>query len=86
VFGGASTIRVDALDLTGPMVVGQVTGRVGDGSPGADVSRAPLDLQVDIELKDDMVRSSLRNAGIRLDREGKATFRVGGNVSSPKVK
>lgn len=86
VFGGESTVRIDALEVTGPVVDGQVTGRIGDGSPDSDLSRAPLDLSVEIAVKEKMVRSSLRGAGVRLDRDGRGSFRVGGNVSSPRVK
>lgn len=85
VFGGESSIRIDTLDVRGPMLDGSVTGRVGDGSPGANLARAPLDLAVAIDVKEKMIRSSLRDLGVRLDRDGKASFNVGGNVSSPRV-
>ncbi|MGH0034846.1 MAG: type II secretion system protein GspN [Myxococcota bacterium] len=85
-FGGESTIRVDLLEVLGPMLDAQVTGRVGDGSPNAQLSRAPLDLQVDLQVKGKAAQSTVRNAGVRLDRDGKASMKVGGNLSSPRVR
>jgi len=84
-FGDGSTLRVDSIDVNGPMLDAHASGTAGDGTPGARLEDAALDLSVDLEVKGSMVRSALRNAGVRLDREGKASFKVGGRLGSPRV-
>ncbi len=86
VFGGESKLRSEGIQVTGPMLDATASGRLGDGNPGARWSRAQLELEVELQVKEPVARSALRGAGVRLERDGTATFEIGGTLSSPQIR
>ncbi len=84
-FGGDAYLTVESMTLSGPMVSGTATGRIGD--PGRrGFTQAPLTLQVELEVEGAAVRGALQDAGVRLDRDGRTRFDVSGSMANPRVR
>jgi type II secretion system protein N len=81
-FGDDAFVAIQRFELEGPMVSGAITGSV---LRAARFEQAPLRLEANLETKAN-VRSAMKGAGIRLDRNGTAKLRITGTVSKPKVR
>lgn len=81
-FGDDAFVAIQRFDLEGPMVSGAITGSV---LRAARFEQAPLRLEANLETKAN-VRSAMKGAGIRLDRNGTAKVRITGTVSQPNVR
>jgi hypothetical protein len=64
------------------MVSGDVTGKV---LQAASFMEAQLRLEAEIKAESS-IRSAMRSSGLRLDRSGKAKFRITGTVAQPNVR
>lgn len=80
---GDDLVRVNGLQLDGPLVSGTGSGRVGRAP---DPVRAPLDLALEIRARDPSVQGFLRSSGARTGRDGTASFRVTGTLGDPVVR
>jgi type II secretion system protein N len=81
-FGDETYLSVDRLELEGPILTARVSGALGEGGRGG-IRSAPLDLQVEVDVKGSAIRTTLRGLGVRLDRDGTASFGVAGTLSNP---
>jgi len=81
--GGEQRLRVERLVLDGPMLAAQCEGSVG-ASPALE--SAPLDLRVQVEVREPSVRGMVEQWGVRLDREGRGEARIAGSVGEPEVR
>ena len=80
--GGETLARIDAFEMTGPLL--QVTAKGTLGQAPA-TTLAPLALEAQIEVRDANARSLLQAQGIRLGADGKASFSLGGTLGDPQV-
>jgi type II secretion system protein N len=76
----AGVVQVRDVNLAGPMVALRASGRVGASHVP---ERAPLELDVDLEVADPNLRPAVASAGIPLDGQGRARLKVGGTLGSP---
>jgi type II secretion system protein N len=81
-FGGEAYMAVKRLDLEGPLVSAGVTGNV---LQAASLSEAPLRLEAEVKTASSL-RSTLRKAGLRVDRNGKTKIRITGTIAQPNVR
>jgi type II secretion system protein N len=81
-FGDEAYLAVKRLDLAGPMLDAGLTGNV---LRAASFDQAPLRLEAQFEA-DPSLRSAMKNAGLRVDRNGKAKLRITGTVARPNVR
>jgi len=82
IFGDDAYVEVKRLDLDGPLLSADVTGKV---LQAASFSEAPLRLEVEIEAMP-TISAAIRSAGVRVDRNGKVKTRITGTVAQPKVR
>ncbi len=75
-------LDVHQFALDGPILSSRVTGHIEAGRG----NNQPLDLAVGIEIKTPPMQAMLRGFGVALDGEGRADFKVGGTVASPKMR
>jgi hypothetical protein len=78
---GADGVRLERLDLEGPMLSAAADGRLGPGDP----ARAPVDVALTVRRADANVRQLLGQMGIPLGANGDARLRIEGTLSSPIV-
>jgi type II secretion system protein N len=83
VLGAAGDVQVRDVALAGPMVALRASGNVG---PVANPARAPLALEVDLEVADPNLRPVVSSVGIPLDGEGRARLNVGGTLAAPLLR
>jgi type II secretion system protein N len=76
-------LRIDDLQLTGPLLSLDATGTVG---LGPDPATAPLDLQVSLRGVDRALARPLSALGIRLAADGSGRVRLGGTLGAPAVR
>jgi type II secretion system protein N len=80
-FGGGGVVQLVSASLEGPMLEGSAKGQIG-----TEASSSPLDLEMDLRSADPGVRAWLTPLGVRLDREGRARFHLGGTLVAPEVR
>jgi len=81
-FGDDAFVTVKRLELKGPLVNAGVTGNV---LQAASLAAAPLRLEIDIDAEPGLV-PAIRQAGLRIDRNGRAKARVTGTVGQPRIR
>ena len=80
--GGDALVDVRSLELDGPMVFAEVSGTVLRAPrPGTE----RLDLDIALEIKSPPLQMILRQAGVRLNGQGRSSFNLGGTISNPRV-
>lgn len=79
--GGELTAEILSLTIRSPLGSGNVTGTVGRA---AAAGSAPLDLKIEIAASED-IRSLLKGQGVRLDKDGQISLKVGGTVGNPRA-
>jgi len=77
------SFEVEDVVLDGPMVSARLS---GGGAAASSLSRAPLDLDLHLEVRDRNLRPALQNAGLRLRPDGTMDVKVRGTVASPLVR
>lgn len=82
VLGGETLAKIDAFELTGPLIQVWAKGTLGQ-APAATLAQLALEAQ--IEVRDANVRSMLQGQGVRLGADGKASLSVGGTLGDPQV-
>lgn len=80
--GGDHTAEIVALELTSPMGTGSATGTIGRARV---LERAPLQLQVDIQVAKNMI-GVLRSQRVKVGNDGRITLTVRGTPSRPVVR
>jgi type II secretion system protein N len=83
VLGQAGDLQVRDVALAGPMVALRASGSVGAVTNPA---RAPLALEVDLEVADPNLRPVVASVGIPLDGQGRARLNVGGTLAAPLLR
>jgi type II secretion system protein N len=83
VLGQTGDLEVRDVALAGPMVALRASGSVG---AAANPGRAPLALEVDLEVADPNLRPMVASVGIPLDGQGRARLNVGGTLASPALR
>jgi type II secretion system protein N len=81
-FGGEAFISIERLELDGPMLTASLTGKV---LQAASFAQAPMRLEAELTAEPNL-RPAFKNAGVRVDREGKSKVRITGTVESPMVR
>jgi len=81
-FGDDAYVTVKRLELKGPLLNAGVTGNV---LQAASFAAAPLRLEIDINAQPGLV-PVIRQAGLRIDRNGVTKARVTGTVGQPKIR
>jgi len=81
--GGEQRAEVRTFSLEGPMLAVRGDGTVGaSGRPEA----APLDLRVQLEVREPGLRQTGERLGVALDAQGHGEVRIGGTVGQPVVR
>jgi type II secretion system protein N len=83
VFGGDNFVEVVELSLDGPVVSASAEGTVGES---ARFGNAPLDLGVDLRIKNPGLVMMVQGFGLQLDGDGRASFDVGGTPTNPRTR
>jgi type II secretion system protein N len=81
VLGGDAAVRIESLVIESSLGQGTIGGSVGHAAGGKG---APLDIQVEIAAAP-AVQSVLRSQGVKLAKDGSATFRIAGTTGQPRV-
>jgi len=81
-FGDDAYMAVKRLAMEGPLVSGEMKGKL---LQAASFMQCPLRLEGEIKAESS-IRSAMRSSGLRLDRSGKAKFRITGTVAQPNVR
>ncbi len=81
--GGEALARIDSFALEGPLFGAAVSGSIGQA---ADPTKAPLDLQIGIDVREPGMRSMAKQFGLTLDEDGHADLDVSGTVSKPRLR
>lgn len=78
--GGQALVELREVLLDGPIVAADIEGVVlpspATGDPG-------LDMDIIVEVKSAPLKAMMRGMGMRLDRSGLASFKLGGTLSRP---
>ncbi len=82
VFGDDTLATLESFVLEGPMIAGRASGSLGT-SPMA--ARAPLQLELELEVRDPNFRSLVEQQGLALDADGRGQLRVGGTLGAPEA-
>ena len=82
IFGDEAYVAIERLDLEGPLLSAGVTGNV---LHAATFSAAPLRLEAEIAASPS-AQGPIQKAGMRMDRDGKAKFRITGTIGQPNVR
>jgi len=82
ILGGENILAIERLELDGPMLTASLTGQV---LQAASFAEAPMRLEVELTAEPNL-RPAIKNAGVRIDREGKSKVRITGTVESPMVR
>jgi type II secretion system protein N len=77
--GGEATAEILSLTIQSPMGSGSITGTIG---PSPVLSRAPLDLSLEITAADG-IRGAIEAQGVRFGQDGTISLKVGGTVTRP---
>jgi type II secretion system protein N len=80
--GGEVLARLSQVSFDGPMLALQGSGTLG---AAADPMDAPLDLALELEVREPAARPALQSLGFRLGRDGKGKARLGGTLGAPEV-
>ena len=80
--GDGAFVEVESFETQSPLFSAQASGTIATAPSFAN---APLDLQVELQI-DPSFRGALRGAGIRISRDGKATFHIRGTPTKPVVR
>jgi type II secretion system protein N len=81
--GGELLAKLSDVSFQGPMLAIEGGGTVG---AAADLADAPLDLKLEVEVREPAARPALQSLGFRLDRDGKGSAVVGGTLGAPEVR
>jgi type II secretion system protein N len=80
--GAGHALEVKELEASSPLFAASARGRIG---PGDSPREAPIDLELRIDVQPGL-RPALESAGLRLERDGSATFRVEGTAAAPRLR
>jgi type II secretion system protein N len=80
VLGGDKLALIERLDLEGPLLAVLLSGDVGRA---AVAGQEPLDIAIDITVREAGLQQMARNLGLPLDDQGRARLDVGGTLSTP---
>ena len=78
--GGQALVELKEVLLDGPIIAADIEGVV---LPGAGNRDPALDMDVIIEVKSAPLKAMMRGMGLRLDRSGLTSFKLGGTLSRP---
>ncbi len=81
--GGGAIVAVHNFDLEGPALSASVTGSV---LRGREPGEPQLDLAVEIEIKNPLLRAAVQGVGVRVDGRGRSAFSVRGTPSAPRMR
>ena len=81
---------IETLHLVGPLAEVVVSGEIGQASSrgarsGGESGNAPLDILIELTIREAGLRQMARNLGLNLDSEGRARLEIGGTLSSPEM-
>jgi|GEM_PF-938145 len=76
-------VEIEEAQLEGPMLAGEAHGAL---RAAPHLALAPLELEVDVVVRDAALRSWLIPLGVALDAEGRGTLRLSGTLSEPLVR
>jgi len=82
VLGGDTLARLESFVLEGPMIAGSAIGSLGSS---AQLVRAALQLDLDLEVRDPNIRPLVEQQGLTLGADGRAHLEVGGTLGAPAV-
>jgi len=81
--GGETWLALEDIELKGPIISARAEGTVD--RPGGN--RSPLlDLDVQLEIANPGFRMALSGLGLRVDRDGRAAFNLGGTLENPVLR
>lgn len=83
IFGGENFVEITELALDGPIVSATAEGTVGQSR---QLGSAPLDLGVDLEIKNPGLVMMIQGFGLQLDGDGRASFDISGTPSNPRTR
>ena len=78
--GGQALVELKEVLLDGPIIAADVEGVILPGPGNSDPS---LDMDVIVEVKSAPLKAMMRGMGLRLDRSGLTSFKLGGTLSRP---
>jgi type II secretion system protein N len=81
VLGGETLADIKDIQLDGSVIAAQLSGQV---EPTSRRGQNPIKMNIDLQIKDPGMQNMLRSMGVRLDDQGRAVFRLGGSLQSPK--
>jgi type II secretion system protein N len=83
ILGGDNFVEVVELSLDGPVVSANAEGTVG---ASARFGSAPLDMGVDLQIKNPGLVMMVQGFGLQLDSDGRASFDVSGTPTNPRTR
>ena len=75
-------LTIESAELAGPMISGSASGQIARGSGGP----GEIDLELELAVVDLNLQPLLRDLGVRLDGDGRATARLGGTLARPALR
>ena len=82
VLGGDHLAEIESLELIGPLLQVQVSGEIGHAAnPGTE----PLDISVDLTIREAGLLQMVRSMGLQLDPQGRAQLEIGGTLLAPEL-
>ena len=80
--GGEHYAEIQQLELDGPSVSASIQGTLGHGE---DSMTQPIDVRIDLHIKDRSMQGMLRQLGVKLQPDGRTKFQLGGTTGNPAV-
>jgi type II secretion system protein N len=81
--GDGALVAIERVELDGPMVAAKIAGTVGAAAAWA---MAPLDLSVELEVREQALQPALAAYGLRVGPDGKAKLHLSGTAGSPLLR
>jgi type II secretion system protein N len=81
--GGERMAEIKSIALDGETIRASASGVVAKARRNG---RNPLDLNLDVEIKNPGMATMLRSMGIQLDEQGKVSVKIGGSLQNPSVR